>query len=419
MTSIGYVLAFLVINALLAAINLRAYRWLSQAFRPSHRVRRMIAIGLAGSLLVAATGRFVGRATPDFPIAWPLLVALTIQLTVLVSVALLSLVDAVRGARGVVARLGFGASPSTTHGVGSEAPPSTTEPTLDRRSFTTQALVGSAFMLSGSTALYGVAARHDYSIEDVPILLPKLSPRLDGFTIVQLSDLHVGTFVREPQLADAVELVRHAKPDLIVLTGDLIDNDARLAPMLGRFVRRLEGLATEGVCVISGNHDYYAGIGETLGAVKRGGASLLRNQARVIGRADAGFALLGVDDVRGRHFEHRGGPDLDRAISTLPRLSGRVAPALDLPRVLLCHNPSYFSQARKQVDLQLSGHTHGGQYNPGVRPADWVFRHGWIAGHYTSGGAQLYVNRGFGTAGPPVRLGAPPEVTRIVLTTRA
>jgi predicted MPP superfamily phosphohydrolase len=85
----------------------------------------------------------------------------------------------------------------------------------------------------------------------------------------------------------------------------------------------------------------------------------------------------------------------------------------------LCHNPAYFEAAAGQVALQLSGHTHGGQFNPGIRPADWVFRHGWVAGRYESSGSQLYVNRGFGTAGPPVRLGAPPEVTRIVLTARA
>jgi predicted MPP superfamily phosphohydrolase len=87
-----------------------------------------------------------------------------------------------------------------------------------------------------------------------------------------------------------------------------------------------------------------------------------------------------------------------------------------LPRVLLCHNPSFFAEAAGRVALQLSGHTHGGQVNLGVRPADYILPGGWVAGRYDRQGSALYVNRGFGTVGPPARIGAPPEVTRIILT---
>ena len=167
---------------------------------------------------------------------------------------------------------------------------------------------------------------------------------------------------------------------------------------------------------MSGNHDYYAGIEPVLAALRRGGASVLRNEALVLGEPGAGIALLGVDDVRAARIAGEHGPDLSRAIAALPALGGRTAPARDLPRVLLCHNPVYFEEARGQVGLQLSGHTHGGQVNPLVRPADWVLRHGWIAGLYEAQGSRVYVNRGFGTAGPPARVASPPEVTRIVLT---
>jgi predicted MPP superfamily phosphohydrolase len=119
--------------------------------------------------------------------------------------------------------------------------------------------------------------------------------------------------------------------------------------------------------------------------------------------------LLGVDDVMGPRFGGKG-PDLERALQTL-RPAER-----ELPRVLLCHNPVYFEEAAGRVGLQLSGHTHGGQINLGVSPAPWVLGHTWIAGRYDHAGSQLYVNRGFGTVGPPVRLGAPPEITRLVLT---
>jgi predicted MPP superfamily phosphohydrolase len=279
----------------------------------------------------------------------------------------------------------------------------------------TQAVAGSAFLIGSSSSLYGaLKGRYDYRLEEVTFKLPGLSRALDGYSIAQLSDVHIGIFVGDRELAIAEELLRQAKPDLIVLTGDLLDNDARLAGQLARFVRRLTPLARHGVVAISGNHDYFAGVEEMAGAVKAAGARMLRNDAMVVGDAGAGFSLLGVDDVWARR--DGGGPDLKRAVLALPRLGGRVAPATDLPRVLLCHNPSFFEEAAGQVGLQLSGHTHGGQVNLGVRPADYLLAGGWVAGRYDLKGSALYVNRGFGTVGPPARLGSPPEVTRIVLT---
>src|SRR5690606_2267078 len=127
--------------------------------------------------------------------------------------------------------------------------------------FCASAAVGSTFLIGGSSSVYGsLLGRHDYVIEDVPIAIPGLSRAFDGFSIVQLSDIHIGQFVGEPELRAAETLVRQAAPDLIVLTGDLLDHDPRFAEHLGRFVRRLEPLARHGVCVVSGNHDFYAGI---------------------------------------------------------------------------------------------------------------------------------------------------------------
>jgi hypothetical protein len=102
-----------------------------------------------------------------------------------------------------------------------------------------------------------------------------------------------------------------------------------------------------------------------------------------------------------------GGPDLDRALSTIPG---------DVPRILLCHNPSFFPEAAGKVSLQLSGHTHGGQISLGINPAELVLPHGYVRGGYERDGSMLYVNRGFGTAGPPARVGSPPEITRVILT---
>ena len=412
MPSLGFLLFLLVLNLLLAAINVRAYRWFVEAFAPSRALRRMAAGLLGASLLATLAGRFVSRAGYELPIPGLFVLAFAVQLAALISVALLLWLDLWRIIRPLLARF----APRLRRPI--EPPPMPpSEAPLSRRHFGMQAAVGSTFLIGGASSAYGaLLGRHDYVIEDVSVAIPGLARAFDGFSIVQLSDIHIGQFVGEPELKAAEDLVRKATPDLIVLTGDLLDHDPRFAQHLGRFVRRLEPLARHGVCVVSGNHDFYAGITPTVTALEAGGARVLRNQGVVIGDAKAGIALLGVDDVRGARFEPDAGPDLARALASLPRLHGRISPALDLPRVLLCHNPAYFDQAQGQVDLQLSGHTHGGQVNLLVRPADWVFPHGWIAGLYQERGSRLYVNRGFGTAGPPARVGAPPEISHIVLT---
>jgi predicted MPP superfamily phosphohydrolase len=288
-----------------------------------------------------------------------------------------------------------------------------TDRAVARRTFLGQAAAGSALLVASGSSLYGaLSGRHDYAIEDFPLRLPGLSRRLDGFTIAQLSDVHIGHFVGEAELAAAEELVRKVRADLIVLTGDLLDNDARLAPVLGRFARRLATLSREGVVAITGNHDFYAGVDAAVGALRSAGASVLRNEGLTIG-GRGGFALLGVDDVWGSRYG--AGPDLERALSGLPG-RGDAARGGDQATVLLCHNPSYFEAAAGKVGLQLSGHTHGGQISPLVNPAALVLRHGWVRGPYQRQGSTLYVNRGFGVVGPPARLGSPPEVTRIVLS---
>ncbi|KYF66482.1 metallophosphoesterase, partial [Sorangium cellulosum] len=286
------------------------------------------------------------------------------------------------------------------------APPSAL-PALPRRAFLANGAAGSAFLIGGGSAVYGaLVGRHDYVIEEIAIPIQGLPRSLDGFSIVQLSDIHLGLFVGEPEMRAAEDLVRKARGDLVVMTGDLIDFDPRYAEHLGRLTRRLGPLAREGVAAIPGNHDHFAGIDATIDALERGGAHVLQNRGRVIGGAGGAFALLGVDDVWARRRVPGGGPHLGRALADVPR---------DLPRVLLCHNPVFFPEAAGEVALQISGHTHGGQVNLVVRPADVVLPHGYVAGLYQRGGAHLYINRGFGTAGPPARIGAPPEVSRIVL----
>jgi hypothetical protein len=429
---LGFVVFFIVLGLLLYALNRYVWRSLSAAFALPPRIRRALAIGLGASLIAMMLGRMISRTVPVAPVKWIVAISSSLELAVIITGVLLLLADGVRLLARVAQRLARRpaveapaslSSPIEAEGVAGlpadaqrvEAAPTPRVEEVPRRAFLTQAAAGAALAVGSGGSAYGAfVGRTDYTIEDVPIKLPGLARAYDGFTIVQLSDLHIGEFVGEAELAAAEALVRDARPDLIVLTGDLIDNNAHFAPKLGAFARRLSPIAREGVVAISGNHDYFAGIDPVVEALEAGGARVLRNRAHVIGAPGTGFALLGVDDVWARRGG--GGPDLDAALASLPRLGGRVAPARDLPRVLLCHNPSFFEEASDRVDLQLSGHTHGGQVNLVVRPADFVLPNGWVAGRYERGASQLYVNRGFGTVGPPARLGAPPEITRVVLT---
>jgi predicted MPP superfamily phosphohydrolase len=412
----GFVVFFVTTGLVLAVVNLHAFSWITRAFAPRPAVRRWLFWVSVSSLSGMVFGRLIDAVWSGAPIGWLLFFSGVVQLTVLIGVALLLPVDLARLVAGAVRRVR--ARRALAGAVVRAAEPTAAVRQVDvagRRVFLTQAVASSAFLIAGSRSLYGaLVERHDYRLEELPVRIPGLSQRLDGFTIVQLSDIHIGHFVGWPELRAAEEFVRRAKPDLIVLTGDLLDQDARLAERLGQFARRLTPLAREGVVAISGNHDFYAGIEPIVSALEATGVEVLRNRGRVIGSADAGFALLGVDDLWARRLG--GGPDLGRAVSSLPELAGSVARARDLPRILLCHNPSYFEEAAGQVALQLSGHTHGGQVSLVVNPAAWFVKRGWVRGRYEFQGSTLYVNRGFGTVGPPVRVGSPPEITRIVLT---
>ncbi|HEX6277329.1 MAG TPA: metallophosphoesterase [Polyangiaceae bacterium] len=411
----SFIVFFLTLLVVLGAANHYVLRWAERAFSIPRRLRLSLAVVLYASLAMVTLGRFLDRAVPELSLGAALAVSFAIQLAVLISAILLLAAELVSFAARIIERYRSSRKRAGQTKPALASEPATEAPLVPRRAVLARAAAGSAFLVGSSSSLYGtLVGRHDYTIEELAVRLPGLSKALDGFTIVQLSDIHVGSFVGRAELEAGFEFVRRAKPDLVVLTGDLIDHDASFAETLGRFARRLAPLAREGVTAITGNHDYYAGVIPTVRALERGGARVLRNEGRVIGGAQ-GFALLGVDDVMARRFSRDEGPDLKAAVDSLPQIDGRHA-ARDLPRVLLCHNPSFFEQAAGKVELQLSGHTHGGQVNLVVRPGELFMKNGWIAGLYERSGSKLYINRGFGTAGPPARVGAPPEISRVVLT---
>jgi len=265
--------------------------------------------------------------------------------------------------------------------------------------------IGGLAALGTTGALLGwgmTRGRHAFEVEEVVVRIEGLPKALDGYTIAQISDIHAGVFVGERELKEGLSRIQETKPDLIVATGDLVDFDPRFAAMLARALSDLR--ARDGVIAIVGNHDYYSGIHEIVSALDRAKVEVLMNRGKVIRAGDAGgFALLGVDDLWAPRAGGKG-PDLDAAIAMVPR---------HVPRILLAHQPNYVAHSAGKVALQLSGHTHGGQINPGFRLASLFLP--YIAGRYDVSGTTLYVNRGFGVAGPPARIGAPPEVSKIVL----
>src|SRR5262245_3549454 len=257
--------------------------------------------------------------------------------------------------------------------------------------------------LAGTAGIIGLrAARRDPALRRVEIDVPRWPAALDGFRIVQLSDLHLGPLLDRRFAATVVAQANALAPDLIAITGDLVDGSVdRLAGEVAPFA---DLRARHGVFFVTGNHDYYSGAAHWSEAVSRLGMRVLRNEREEICASGASFDLVGVDDHHA-HFAGDGREDL------APALAGRDP---ERAAVLLAHDPATFTRARAQaIDLQLSGHTHGGQ----IWPFAWFVRLAtpYVAGRYRDGRAQLYVSRGTGFWGPPLRLFAPAEITEITI----
>ncbi|MFQ5697223.1 MAG: metallophosphoesterase [Myxococcota bacterium] len=262
------------------------------------------------------------------------------------------------------------------------------------------AVVGVAFALSAA-GLRG--ALRPPQVKRVEIALARWPRALDGFRIVQITDLHIGPILDRRFASEVVRRVNALHPDLIALTGDLVDGRE---PLLRDEVAPLARLAApRGVFLVPGNHDYYSGIDAWMGRARSLGLRVLRNARVTIGSPGARFDLVGVNDHRASFTHPEQAEDLDAALEDRDP---------ERPWILLAHDPeSFHAAARAGVDLQISGHTHGGQV--------WPFRYlvrlatPFVAGRYRRGRSQLYVSCGTGFWGPPMRLGAPAEITEIVL----
>ena len=234
---------------------------------------------------------------------------------------------------------------------------------------------------------------------DVP--LRALHPDLDGFRIAVVSDIHLGPMLGRGHTERLVGMINETSPDLVAVVGDMADGTV---DELGPAAEPLRDLVSRnGSFFVTGNHEYFSGYQQWVGELDRLGVHPLRNERTTITRGAGGFTLAGVNDVTGRSMGD--GPDFDRA------LDGRDASA---PTILLAHQPVQVEEAAKRgVDLQLSGHTHGGQ----AWPFHYVVGLGQpsLAGLSQVDKTWLYVTRGAGFWGPPVRIGAPPDITVVTL----
>ena len=254
--------------------------------------------------------------------------------------------------------------------------------------------------LSLAASVYGYFEARDIRTERIVIETDKLPTGMERFRICQISDVHLGLIVRDERLASMLDIVRRETPDLFVSTGDLVDGQIDRISLLAGQLRAVH--SAYGKFAVTGNHEYIAGIDKALAFTKDAGFEILRGESRDVGGV---LTIAGVDDPAGMGFGLRG------------RSNGEKEVLEGLPRdrfvLFLKHRPVVEEESLGLFDLQLSGHTHRGQ----IFPFNYIVRLYFPTGSglHDLGHSHVYVSRGSGTWGPPVRFLAPPEVTVIDL----
>ncbi|MEV8320688.1 metallophosphoesterase [Streptomyces sp. NPDC059900] len=409
-----FVLAGIAALAALAGMQWYAWRRLVRdtTARPGFARRAGAVVFVAGPLLMFAAVASERAGAPFWlqqVLAWPgfMWMALSIYLVLALLV-------------GELVRPFFlrrRSKPAATEDAGSEeapsveaeeapAPAAPAEPrpervTPSRRLFVSRIVGGTAAAVAVGTVGYGTyGVLRGPRVKRVTVPLAKLPRGAHGFRIAVVSDIHLGPILGRGFTQRVVDTINGTQPDLIAVVGDLVDGSVE---DLGPAAAPLAQLrARHGTYFVTGNHEYFSGAGQWVDHVRELGLRPLENARTEL----PGFDLAGVDDVAGESEGH--GPDFGKALGDRDR--SRAA-------VLLAHQPVVIHDAVKHgVDLQLSGHTHGGQLWPGNFIADLA--NPTLAGLERYGDTQLYVTRGAGAWGPPVRVGAPSDVTVVELASR-
>jgi len=351
---------------------------------------------LLGLLFILPVGMFILQVARDWGpsstfLVWPAYVALGFVSFIVTLLLVRDVMWVLSRALGAFRRIAGGANQRKV-----------VEP--ERRRFLIRAsnlgVLGGAALVSG----YGIArARRTPPIVPVDVPIPGLHPDLEGFTIVQITDIHVGLTVDRPFVEAIVERANSVAADLVVMTGDLVDGSVG---SLRADVEPMGSLASvHGRYFVTGNHEYYSGVEPWIDEVRRLGYRVLLNEHTLISRGQGKILLAGVTDPTGGEFLSSHATSVAKAVEGAPEAHVRI---------LLAHQPkSIFEASGLGVDLQLSGHTHGGQFVP------WSFfaamAQPYISGLHRHENTWVYVSKGAGYWGPPVRVGADSEITLVRL----
>jgi predicted MPP superfamily phosphohydrolase len=400
---------------LLAMAVLHGYLWfrlVRSTTRPGPW-RRRLTLGLVGlGLLVVVAVPLGSELSLDTAalLEWPAFIWLAVAFYLFVTLLALEPVRLVarlalrrqQAAVPVPAGAGPGGHPS---GEPAEEPARAAEPPdASRRLFLARGLAVTAGVVAVGTVGTGAVLAADPVVRRVPVTLSRLDPALDGLRIVTFSDAHLSAMFRRRRVEELVELVNEQRPDVVAIVGDLVD--APVEELREDVAPLMDLVSAQGVFFVTGNHEYFTDTDGWMRHLPTLGMEVLRNERVALRRGGASLDLAGIDDRIAAGSGVPGhGADLDAA------LDGRDDAT---PVVLLAHQPVMVEQAREAgVDLQLSGHTHGGQ----LWPFDYAVRldQPAVQGLSRVGDTQLYVTTGAGSWGPPVRVGARPEVAVVEL----
>ena len=258
--------------------------------------------------------------------------------------------------------------------------------------------------LSAFRTGYGIyEARRRPTVVEVSVPISDLPPEFEGFRIVQISDIHTGPTIKRDYVQIVSEQVNRLEADLIAFTGDLVDGS--VAALRNDVAPLKELSAPHGAYFVTGNHEYYSGAEAWIDEIDRIGFTVLLNEHHVLRKGSAHIVLAGVTDYHAGRFIKSHASSPKAALAGAPR---------DLVKVLMAHQPrSIYSSAEEGYDLQISGHTHGGQYFYGNLLI--ALSQPYLRGLHRQDETWIYINSGTGYWGPPLRLGVPSEITVITL----
>lgn len=391
----------LVLGSILALMHLYVWKRMVKDTTGPGRLRWLLT-GLVVALLLLLMAALVvprvfGVAESGW-LAWPGYLWFGLQVYLFLALLVLEPVRWLLRRRQIRTRPG----PETRPDPAPESAPAET-PAVDRRMFLARAsAVAAGAAAVGLVGTGAATALGPPQLLRVPVRLPRLDRAFDGYRIAVVSDIHLGPLLGRAHTERIVRIINEAEPDLVAVVGDVVDGTVA---ELGAAAAPLQDLQTrDGAFFVTGNHEYFVDdTDEWIRELERLGLQPLRNENTRIRRGAAGFDLAGVNDIAGA--QHSDAPDFDRALTGLNPQD---------PTILLAHQPVEVSRAAERgVDLQLSGHTHGGQM--------WPFHYAValaqpaLAGLSRVGDTQLYVTRGAGFWGPPVRVGAPPDISLLNL----